>query len=102
VDLNTLVPPGSSVFVPSAIAINDRGEIAARGVLPNGDGHAVLLIPCDESHPGVEGCDYSMIDAETAAAQSEARPYVPSATPRRPRSALSNRFHMRGLPSASK
>src|SRR5438270_6879767 len=25
--------------------INDRGEIAATGVLPNGDHHAILLVP---------------------------------------------------------
>jgi probable HAF family extracellular repeat protein len=70
VDLNTLVPPGSSVFVPNAIGINDRGEIAAKGALPNGDEHAVLLIPCDENHPGVAGCDYSMVDAPAAVAQT--------------------------------
>jgi len=78
VDLNTLLPPGSSVLVPNAIGINDRGEIAAKGVLPNGDQHAVLLIPCDENHPGVEGCGYSMVDAATAAAQSAIVPMFPA------------------------
>jgi len=102
VDLNTLVPPGSSVFVPNAIGINDRGEIAAKGVLPNGDQHAVLLIPCDRNHPGVEGCDYSMVDAATAAAQSATRSYVPSTTQNLSRPRWSNRYHMRGLPSARK
>jgi hypothetical protein len=28
--------------------INDRGEIAAVGILPNGDTHAVLLIPASK------------------------------------------------------
>jgi hypothetical protein len=41
----------------AGISINDRGEITAQGLLANGDQHAVLLIPCDENHPGVEGCD---------------------------------------------
>jgi len=44
-DLNTLVPPGSNLYLVEAQFINDRGEIAGRGVLPNGDNHAFLLIP---------------------------------------------------------
>jgi probable HAF family extracellular repeat protein len=67
VDLNTLVPPGSGLTVRSVLDINDRGEIAGNGVLPNGDLHAVLLIPCDENHEGVEGCDFDTVDADTAA-----------------------------------
>ena len=67
VDLNTLVPPGSGLTVRSVLDINDRGEIAGNGVLPNGDLHAVLLIPCDENHAGVEGCDFDAVDAATAA-----------------------------------
>lgn len=67
VDLNTLVPPGSGVTVLNAFDINDRGEIAGDGVLPNGDEHAVLLIPCDEDHADVEGCDFNTVDAVTEA-----------------------------------
>jgi probable HAF family extracellular repeat protein len=61
-DLNTLVGHGSpSVYI--GVRINDRGEISGFGELSNGDSHAVLLIPCDENHPEVEGCDYSLVDA---------------------------------------
>jgi probable HAF family extracellular repeat protein len=67
VDLNTLVLPGSDVTILNAFDINDRGEIAGNGVLPNGDARAVLLIPCDEDHADVEGCDFDTVDAETAA-----------------------------------
>lgn len=67
VDLNALVVPGSSLYLTIPGAINDRGEIAGRGVLPNGDQHAFLLIPCDENHPDIEGCDYSVVDAGTVA-----------------------------------
>ena len=72
VDLNSLVPPHSPLLLTSAGWINDRGEITARGVpfgCGDGDtcGHAALLIPCDQNHPGLEGCDYSLVDAATEA-----------------------------------
>ena len=47
VDLNTLVPSTSILHLTKALSINDRGEIAGNGVLPSGDQHAFLLIPCD-------------------------------------------------------
>lgn len=46
VDLNTLVSSNSGIYVTFAFTINDRGEIGGLGLLPNGDTHAVLLIPC--------------------------------------------------------
>lgn len=45
VDLNSLVLPGSNLTVEGAAYINDLGEIAGTGLLPNGDEHAVLLVP---------------------------------------------------------
>jgi probable HAF family extracellular repeat protein len=60
VDLSTLVLPGSAVSFEWALFINDRGEIAGFGKLPNGDEHAVVLLPCDEDHADLEGCDYSL------------------------------------------
>jgi probable HAF family extracellular repeat protein len=80
VDLNTLFPPGSGLQVVWPMAINDRGEIDGVGWPSGCDddlatcGHAFLLIPCDENHPGVEGCDYSMV--EESAAVSKAGPGV--------------------------
>jgi probable HAF family extracellular repeat protein len=68
VDLNTLVPPNSGILLVEAVQINDRGEIAVNGTDANNNNHSVLLIPCDEHHPDVSGCDYDLIDAETAAA----------------------------------
>jgi probable HAF family extracellular repeat protein len=62
VDLEKLVLPGSGLTVFSGNLINDRGEIAGRGRLPNGDEHAIVLIPCDENHPDVDGCDYGPVE----------------------------------------
>ncbi len=67
VDLNTLVLPSNGTDVITAQFINDRGEIACTGTtaaVP--DEHPCMLIPCDENHPGIEGCDYSPVDASTA------------------------------------
>lgn len=62
VDLNILIPPNSGMELATGFSINDRGEINGQGVLPNGDQHAIVLIPCDENHGDVEGCDYSPVD----------------------------------------
>ena len=48
VDLNTLIPANSPLYLFMASFIDDRGLIAAFGFLPNFDMHAVLLIPCEE------------------------------------------------------
>jgi probable HAF family extracellular repeat protein len=81
IDLNALIPRDSTLELAAAWNINDRGEIDGIGVPPGVDphkafthGHAFLLIPCDEHHPGVKGCDYNMVEASTA--MPEARPVV--------------------------
>ena len=67
VDLNTLVPANSPYLFASSF-IDDRGEIAGLALFANSDIHAVLLIPCDEGHPNVEGCDYSPVEESEVAA----------------------------------
>ena len=49
IDLNDFVPPGSDLQVTDGETINDRGEIAGSGMLPNGDFHAIVLVPCDDN-----------------------------------------------------
>lgn len=66
VDLNTLISRGSSLQLLMAASINNRGEIGGQGADSNGNNHAFLLIPCDEHHPDIKGCDYSLVDASTA------------------------------------
>jgi hypothetical protein len=55
VDLNTLAIPGSGMHLADARLINDQGEIVCTGVLPNGDLHAVLLIPVDDERAANRG-----------------------------------------------
>lgn len=47
-DLNSLIYGGTQFFIGDVFAINDRGEIAAVGVLPNGDIHDLLLVPAED------------------------------------------------------
>ena len=71
IDLNTLIASDDGFSITDATYINDRGEIIGQG-LPTGCtdadtcGHTYVLIPCDENHPNIEGCDYSGVDAATA------------------------------------
>jgi probable HAF family extracellular repeat protein len=97
-DLNSLVPPASALYLKLTYAINDSGEIAGTGVDASGNEHAFLAIPCDKQHPGIEGCDYSLVDA-TVAKQSPAPRYVPSGT--QPQSRRTNRRHLPGLVGAT-
>ena len=68
VDVNLLVSPNSVINVIYPWQINDRGEIAAQGILQNGDVHAVLLIPDGD-------CDNDT-EAKIAASQNNAAPVV--------------------------
>jgi probable HAF family extracellular repeat protein len=103
VDLNDLVPPDSGLHLVIAKMINDRGEIAGVGTPPGvplnnnnneAQGRDFILIPCDEDHPGVEGCDYSLADAAPPAqrpAEANQSHLVPAA--------VLQRLHTRGSAS---
>jgi len=80
-DLNSLVPSNSPLYLQVVQNINDRGEIAGTGADVSGNQHAFLLVPCDENHPGAEGCDYSLVDATEAAREIPApATYKPTST----------------------
>jgi probable HAF family extracellular repeat protein len=85
IDLNQFLPPGSDITLIEVEQINDRGEMFGQGMLTTGEDRAFLLIPCDDDHPGIEGCNYSMMDASAAASaqpsMATATRHTPPATP---------------------
>jgi probable HAF family extracellular repeat protein len=107
VDLNSLIPANSLLQLTAAAFISDRGEIVGGGNplgCTNDDAcnHVFVLIPCDENHPDVEGCDYSF--AHTTATASERPATATSETKLSPveimtrlRSAMANRYRRFGI-----
>jgi probable HAF family extracellular repeat protein len=91
VDLDGLIVSDSGASLFEADNINERGEIVASGLPAGCDdrfscGHMFLLLPCDEKHSGIEGCDYSLAEgSETVAANpvpiaqgpTTANPWIP-------------------------
>ena len=65
-DLNQLISNSTNLTVIEGVRINEQGEIAGRSITPEGDNRAVVLIPCDERHPNLEGCDYSAVEESVA------------------------------------
>jgi probable HAF family extracellular repeat protein len=94
-DLNTLIPSTSPLYVIYAYTINRRGEIAVNGIDANGIEQAAVLIPCDENHQDVEGCDYSLVDTG-AATQSPTPSYRANRGSHPPQSRWLNRRHFPG------
>jgi probable HAF family extracellular repeat protein len=45
IDLNTLIPPNSPLYLLTAVGINDVGEVVGFGVTSTGDIHGFLAIP---------------------------------------------------------
>jgi len=59
IDLNTLIPANSGVELKNASIINDRGEIVAVAVFPDGNKAPVLLVPCESDSDQNESCQNS-------------------------------------------
>jgi probable HAF family extracellular repeat protein len=102
VDLNLLIPAGSSLFLEWGAYLNERGEIVGNGINANGDLHGFLLIPCDEGHPGISGCDYSMVEVPpNAVAPTTSRaPAIPSPRGLLPRGPLAGFGAAQGIRAA--
>jgi len=100
INLNAFVPPDSAVQLTVGLSINERGQIAAQGVLANGDIHAFVLIPCGK---GTEGCRDAAESATPVARNnsmhhsnsSAMAPRVTVGTAWRAR--LAQRYHLPGM-----
>jgi probable HAF family extracellular repeat protein len=99
VDLNTLVPSNSGLHLEGAHAINDRGEIECGGILPNGDAHAILLIPCGE---GDDGCAAEHPIAARDSTLTEAQRLTMQRIVAGQRGRLVQRYHIPGLAAPKK
>jgi probable HAF family extracellular repeat protein len=71
-DLNRLISNPTALTVIEGVRITERGEIAGNALTPEGESRGVVLIPCDEGHPNVDGCDYEDVDEGVAAQASPA------------------------------
>jgi probable HAF family extracellular repeat protein len=81
VDLNSVIPPGSSLELVEAFNINERGEILGAGVPPGvpptGDevdtvGRLFLLIPCEsERNHSDDGCEFAEASVGMSSVASE-------------------------------
>jgi hypothetical protein len=98
IDLNTLIPPDSAMHLYWAFNINDRGEIAGLGALPNGDTHAFLLIPCGENHDDSECEDEGGEGTAVGRGETNQRPNVlPENVRELLRQRMAQRYHIRGF-----
>ena len=100
IDLNTLVLPGSGLTVRDADFVNRQGEIAGRGVLPNGDVHAILLVPCDDDRADTEGCKDDIEGASgltQGSPESRNGPHSETPAPLRSRPSSGYRIPERGI-----
>jgi probable HAF family extracellular repeat protein len=103
VDLQTLVLQGADLTISETNYINDAGEISGFGMNSSGVMHALLLIPCDEHHPG-QCEDYSLIEVPAQQTSPSTAMKQGSESPTDRNSPLSKRFgrgfHLPGQPAA--
>jgi len=59
-DLNDFLPPNSNLLLAETHFINDRGQIVAVALLPDGSPHIAILVPCDYDEP--EGCRTARVE----------------------------------------
>ena len=58
-DLNKLVVNPGNLTIVEGVYITEGGKIAGNAVTPEGNHHAVALIPCEEGSTDVAGCTWT-------------------------------------------
>ena len=98
IDLNAFPSPGSGVQLTVALSINEGGAIASLGLLPNGDQHAFVLIPCDEND-GDSECEDEGEGTPAVRGETNQKPNVvlPENVRRMLHQRLGSRYHIPGL-----
>jgi hypothetical protein len=56
-DLNSLIPAASPLFLRAALNINSRGDIVGGALLSTGEVHAFLATTCDKEQADNESCE---------------------------------------------
>ena len=83
IDLNTLISPSLGIQLRNVATINERGEMAAVAVFPDGSHRPVLLIPCDDQSTNADGCQDSIsLDSSHMLQRAFASPLSPAAPSR--------------------
>jgi probable HAF family extracellular repeat protein len=104
IDLNTLIPSGSSLLLVEAFNINDRGEIAGLGLPPGCEdlytcGHAYVLVPREgdqedrDEAPTASTQSYPTLASQPAPAATRSRP-APREEVVSPRDRLFRRYRL--------
>jgi probable HAF family extracellular repeat protein len=79
VDLNAFLPPNSDLTLFETHFVNDGGEIVAVGVLPNGNQHIVVMVPCSDGES--QGCRSAINETVHSQGQSRLNPQTSRLTP---------------------
>jgi probable HAF family extracellular repeat protein len=67
IDLNVFLPPDSNLQLAETHFVNDHGELVVVGILPDGNPHIVVMVPCTGTE--ADGCRGAREDAHVAQQQ---------------------------------
>ncbi len=95
-DLNSLIPGDSPLYLIFAFDLNESGEIVGQALeTSTGDLHAFLATPCDRNHADAQCCkDISGIAAEADEGTERPRPTFSENARKLVQQQLARRYHM--------